>query len=201
MSLHAPTSPAALLALPLRAFGKCLMGGVCAGLLLAGAALAQSVKPGTAYPVAAVGARQAPVKVEAAWLRPAVQGQMGTGGFMQLTAPTDLKLVGLSSPMAGQAQVHEMAMVGDVMQMREAGPLMLPAGQMVALQPGPGHRHLMLMGLKGPLKVGDQVKLVLKFQRPDGKVIKQTVMVPVAALAPAASSPAPAALPASGMAH
>jgi len=171
---------------------------------LAGVALAQTVKPGAAHLVVAAAAQQGPVKVEAAWVRPAVPGQMGTGGFMQLTAPVDLKLVGLSSPAAGQAQLHEMAMVGDVMQMREAAPLALPAGQMVALQPGPGHQHLMLMDLKHPLKVGDQVKLVLKFQRPDGKVIKQTVMVPVAALAPvatAASSPAPAAAPASGMAH
>jgi periplasmic copper chaperone A len=36
----------------------------------------------------------ADVKIEGAWIRTAVAGQSGTGGFMKLTAPAAMKLVG-----------------------------------------------------------------------------------------------------------
>jgi len=130
-------------------------------------------------------AQQGSVKVEGAWVRPAVKGQSATGGYMRLTASADLKLMGFSSPVAAEAQLHEMVMDGDVMQMREAGPLPLPAGTAVALQPGAGHQHLMLMGLKRPLKVGDEIKLVLKLQSAAGKALTQAVIVPVRSTAPA----------------
>jgi copper(I)-binding protein len=166
-----------------------MAGGFCAGLLLVGAASAQAVKPPKALPVPAVSASQAQaqaqVKVEGAWVRPAVKGQSATGGYMRLTAYADLKLLGFSSPVAAEAQLHEMVMDGDVMQMREAGPLPLPAGTAVALQPGAGHQHLMLMGLKRPLKVGDEIKLVLKLQSAAGKALTQAVIVPVRSTAPA----------------
>lgn len=127
------------------------------------------------------------VKVEGAWLRPAVAGQKATGGYMRLTASTDLMLLGFSSTVAAETQLHEMTMAGDVMQMRESGPIALPAGQAVALQPGAGQRHLMLMGLKRPLKAGDKVAVVLNLKSSDGKTFTQRVTVPVSARAPGSS--------------
>lgn len=130
----------------------------------------------------------APVQVAQAWVRPAVKGQSGTGGFMRLTAADGATLVGFASPVAGTAELHEMKMEGDVMKMRPIATLALPAGQVVELKPG-GH-HLMLMNLKRSLKVGDQVSLTLKFKNPAGKPFQQTIKVPVMSpgQAPAAAS-------------
>ncbi|MGC4059523.1 MAG: copper chaperone PCu(A)C [Aquabacterium sp.] len=120
------------------------------------------------------------VKVDEAWIRPAVPGQTATGGFMKLTATKDLVLTGVSSPAAGASELHEMAMEGDVMRMRAVSSIALPAGKTVALQTGPGNKHLMLMALKQPLKVGDEVSLTLKLrQASTKKAFTQTIKVPV----------------------
>lgn len=122
------------------------------------------------------------VTVAGAWVRATVAGQQATGGFMDLTATQALTLVGFESGVAAQAELHEMAMDGDVMRMRAIDSLPLPAGQTVSLKPGA--HHLMLMGLKKPLSAGQNVSLTLLLKGEDGKVHKQTVKVPVKAQAP-----------------
>ena len=133
--------------------------------------------------------------VQGAWVRATVPGQSGTGGFMSLRSHTALQLVGFSTPVAGAAELHEMAMDGNVMRMRPVDGLELPAGQSVELKPG-GH-HLMLMALKRPLTAGSSVPLVLRFKAPDGKLLEQKMAVPVRAAAPTGTS----ALPAHDHAH
>jgi copper(I)-binding protein len=135
------------------------------------------------------------VEVQGAWVRATVPGQSGTGGFMSLRSHTALQLVGFSTPVAGTAELHEMAMDGNVMRMRPVDGLELPAGQSVELKPG-GH-HLMLMALKRPLTAGSTVPLVLRFKAPDGKLLEQKMAVPVRAAAPTGTS----ALPAHDHAH
>jgi len=132
-------------------------------------------------PLLALAADKSPlVKVDNAWIRPAVPGQTATGGFMQLTATKDLVLEGVSTPVAGESELHEMAMDGDVMRMRPVPSISLPAGKTVSLQTGPGHQHVMLMGLKQPLKVGDEVSLTLKLRQTGSKkTLKQEIKVPV----------------------
>lgn len=124
-----------------------------------------------------------PVKVEGAWARASVQGQMGTGAFMNLTAAQPLALVGVSSPAAGVAEVHEMKLEGDVMRMRPVSQLSLPAGQKVELKPG-GY-HLMLLDLKAPLKPGTSVPVTLRLRDAKGVETKLDLQVPVATRAPA----------------
>jgi len=124
------------------------------------------------------------VLVSQAWVRPAVKGQSGTGGFMRLLSPKGGTLLGFETPVAA-AELHEMAMEGDVMRMRPLKALTLPAGQPVDLKPG--SYHLMLMNLKKPLKVGDVVALTLKLQGADGKLSTQKLAVPVLNAAPAAA--------------
>lgn len=119
------------------------------------------------------------VKVEAAWVRATVKGQSGTGGFMNLTASQALTLTGFSTAAAADSELHEMAMDGGVMRMHAVDSLPLPAGKTVALRPGMGGHHLMLMDLKQQLKEGDEVLLTLKLRTPDGKVLTQDVKVPV----------------------
>ena len=125
----------------------------------------------------------ATVDVRDAWVRQSVPGQSGTGAFMKLTAPTGTRLVGISTPAAGVAEVHEMKMEGDTMKMRAlAQGLELPAGQTVELKPGAN--HLMLMDLKQPVAAGSTVPITLRFMDAMGVASEQTLQVPVAVGAP-----------------
>ena len=108
----------------------------------------------------------AQVKVEGAWARATVQGQKATGAFMKLTADKALKLVSVSSPAAGLAEIHEMKMDGDVMKMRALNSVDIPAGSVVSVLKGnPNGYHVMLLGLKKPLKEGDKFPLRLSFKK------------------------------------
>ncbi|MDF0729611.1 copper chaperone PCu(A)C [Pseudomonas entomophila] len=111
--------------------------------------------------------------VSDAWVRASVPHQQSTGAFLTLTASSDSQLVGVASPVAKTVQVHEMTMSGDVMGMREVKAVELPAGKAVTLDPN-GY-HVMLMGLNGQVKEGEQVPLTLTIE--DGKGQKQTVEV------------------------
>jgi copper(I)-binding protein len=118
----------------------------------------------------------APVDVQGAWIRPAVPGQSGTGAFMKLSAPSGAKLVGVSTPAAGVAEVHEMKMDGDTMRMRAVqGGLDLPPRQTVELKPS--GFHVMLMDLKQPMTKGATVLLTLRFV--DSKGVKSTLEITV----------------------
>ena len=125
----------------------------------------------------------ADVKIEGAWIRTAVEGQSGTGGFMKLTAPAAMKLVAVSSPVAKIGEVHEMKMEGSVMKMAEVkGGIELPAGKAVELKPG--GFHIMLLDLKQSLKADVQVPLTLTFANAKGEQSRVELKVPVAARAP-----------------
>ncbi|WP_399686134.1 copper chaperone PCu(A)C [Xenophilus sp.] len=125
----------------------------------------------------------APVQADGAWVRATVPGQSGTGAFMTLTAQAPLKLVGVSTPAAEVAEVHEMKMEGDTMRMRGIPSLALPAHQAVELKPG-GY-HVMLMDLAQPLKAGATVPLTLRFEDAQGAKSTLSLQVPVRAAAPA----------------
>lgn len=127
------------------------------------------------------------VEVKDAWVRAAVPGQSGTGAFMNITAKDGAKLVGVSSPVAGVAEVHEMKMDNDVMRMRAIPALDLPAGKTVALKPG-GY-HVMLMELKQALPQGGTVPLTLILRDAKGQESKVELKLPVAASMPGAGMP------------
>ena len=134
------------------------IAALLAGLCIAGTALAQ-------------------VKVEGGWARATVQGQKATGAFMKLTALQATRLVAVSTPVAGVAEIHEMKMEGTVMKMRALPALDLPANQVVELKPG--SYHLMLMDLKAPLMKDGSVALTLTFKDAKGVETRQQVSVPV----------------------
>ncbi len=123
------------------------------------------------------------LKVQNAWVRATVQGQKATGAFMQITAPATTTLVGVSSPVAGLTEVHEMKMDGDVMRMRPLTQgLELPAGTAVQLKPG-GY-HLMLMDLKVPLQKDSMIPITLSLRDSKGVQSSQELRVPVLVSAP-----------------
>jgi len=122
----------------------------------------------------------APVDVRDAWVRQAVPGQSGTGAFMKLTAPSGARLTGVSTPVAGIAEVHEMKMDGDIMRMRPVpGGLALPPRQTVELAAG-GY-HIMLMDLKQPIVKGSTIPLSLQFEDAQGRKSALELKVPVGA--------------------
>ena len=127
--------------------------------------------------LALAGVAHAQVAVDAPWVRASVPQQTATGAFMRLTASRDLRLIGARSDIAQNTEVHEMAMQGQMMRMREVAAVPLPRGQAVALAPG-GY-HVMLIGLKRPLSAGDQVTLTLVFEDAGGKRSEQTVQAQV----------------------
>jgi hypothetical protein len=122
------------------------------------------------------------IQVTGAWVRSTVQGQKGSGAFMKLTSKNGAKLVGVSTPVAGVAEVHEMKMEGDVMKMRAIAGLDLPAGKTVELSPG-GY-HVMLMELKTTLPKDSTVPMTLMFKDAKGADSKLEIKVPVSTIAP-----------------
>jgi len=126
--------------------------------------------------ICAVSALAQNVTITNAWARATVQGQKATGAFMTLTAKDNAKLVGVSSPVAGVAEIHEMKVEKDVMKMAALpNGLDLPAGKAVELKPG--SYHVMLMDLKAPLAKDTTVPVTLTFQ--DAKGVKSNVELKV----------------------
>ena len=140
------------------------------GLALA-AALVGSVGPATSK------TRAASIEAQDAWARPAQAG--ASAGFMALRnvgARPD-RLIGAASPWVERVEVQATSMAGAVMRMRPVvGGLEIAPGRSVTLAPG-GY-HLMLIGLKRPLKPGDQAPLTLQFERAGPVRIHLTVRAP-----------------------
>jgi periplasmic copper chaperone A len=120
----------------------------------------------------------ASIQVEQPWSRATPTGASTGAVYLTITNKshdTD-RLLGASSDVADKSQIHEMKVVNGTMKMREvSGGLPVPAGGSVVLKPG-GY-HVMLIGLKQPLKAGETIPLTLDFEKA-GKV---SITVPVRA--------------------
>lgn len=124
-----------------------LVGGPLAG---AAPALAQDYKLGS-------------LDIHHPWARPSA-GQTGAAYFIiENKGKADDALVSVESGVADKVQIHDMTMDGMVMRMRRLEKLPLPAGQTVRV--APGGLHIMLIGLKAPLKDGDMFPMRLVFDK------------------------------------
>ncbi len=96
----------------------------------------------------------------------ATVGKMTNGAaFLQIeNKGADDVLLSGSSPAASKVEIHTMSMDGNVMKMRALDQLALKGGQKIEMKPGNGV-HIMLMGLKKPLAVGDTFLLTLTFRK------------------------------------
>ena len=101
--------------------------------------------------------------VAGAWIRQPPPGSDVAAVYLSLeNAGTQAeKLIGVESPVASMAMLHETRESGGQSQMRALTSILLPPGGAVAFSPG--GRHIMLHGLAHPLKVGERVPLVLVF--------------------------------------
>ena len=105
------------------------------------------------------------VSISDAYTRATVPGQKVAGGFLKIQnkGNTTDQLISASSPSAGDVQLHEMAMEGNVMKMRQVKDIAVPANGSVELKPG-GY-HLMFLDLKVPFVAGETIPVKLKFSK------------------------------------
>jgi len=98
------------------------------------------------------------------YARSTLAGQPTGGAYLTLTnkGPAD-RLLSISANVGERVELHSMAMEGDVMRMRQVDTIDLPAGRTVELKPG--GLHIMLLGLKAPLKAGDTFPMTLTFEK------------------------------------
>jgi len=139
--------------------------------LIASASLAHGYKTGS-------------LSIQHPWSRETATGQAVGGGFMVVTnasAKPD-RLVGATTDVAKEVQLHTMSMEGGVMRMRQVeGGIAVPAKGKLEMKPG-GY-HLMFMGLKRPLRKGERFPVTLRFQNA-GSLKVQFAVQPVGSTEP-----------------
>ena len=130
------------------------------GLLAALAAFALAPTLARAHDVTA-----GTLVIEHPWARATPGGAQIGGGYLTVenkgSAPD--RLVGGSFQASDGFELHRMSMDGGVMRMRPAGPLEIPAGGSITLDPSA--THIMFTGLKRGLKKGETVDGTLVFER------------------------------------
>ena len=107
----------------------------------------------------------AQVEVSNAWIRATAPGQKAAAGYMTIRnkSAQPERLVAGASEAAAKVQTHVSIKDGDIMRMREVKGYDIPANGSFELKPNGS--HLMLLDLKQPLKEGEKVPLVLKFEK------------------------------------
>lgn len=113
----------------------------------------------------ATNALAAEVSVSDAWVRATAPGQDSGSIQFSITSQQEAKLVEASSPVAGKAELHSMSHENGMMEMRPVDSIALPAGKAVDL--AASGKHIMLIGLKHPLKAGDSIPFTLTVQYAD----------------------------------
>jgi len=131
--------------------------------LSATAALGQQYKAGS-------------IEIDHPWSRATPKGAKTAAGYVSIknTGATPDRLLGGSFEDAGKVEVHQMTMDQGVMKMRPvANGLEIKPGETVELKPD-GY-HLMFIGLKQPLKKGEQVGGTLQFEKSGTVEVQYTV--------------------------
>lgn len=123
------------------------------------------------------------VTVAHPWVRATPGGVKVGGAFLEVKtdAKTSDRLLSVSSPVAGRAEMHTTIAKGDVMTMRQLEHIDLNAGESRVFKPGGD--HIMLLDLKQPLKEGDLVKLTLTFEKA-GPIEVEATVEPIGATGP-----------------
>src|SRR4051812_6057611 len=105
------------------------------------------------------------VDVSNAWIRATAPGQKTAAGYMVIRnkSAQPERLVGGSSEAAAKVGTHVSTKDGEIMRMREVKGYDIPAKGSFELKPNGA--HLMLVDLKKPLKEGEKVPVVLKFDK------------------------------------
>ena len=125
-------------------------------------------------------ATSAKTTVSDAWARATVTGQNMGGAYMTLKSDREARLIGASSPVSAEVELHTMKMDGEKMVMAQVPSIALPANTKVELKPG--SLHIMFMGLKAPLKEGQIIALKLEIKNKVGQSQFLEIQAPVKAV-------------------
>ncbi|HYZ16064.1 MAG TPA: copper chaperone PCu(A)C [Candidatus Acidoferrum sp.] len=123
------------------------------------------------------------IAITGAWSRPAVDTGVVYATIRNDSARAQV-LVGASSPRARAVELHEsmampmqggtmQGMPADAMGMKPVGRIAIPAHGSLVLKPG-GY-HLMLLGLRSPLRRGERVPIVLRFADGSTAALRATI--------------------------
>ena len=117
---------------------------------------------------------EADIEISNAWARP-TRGDAPGAVYVTIEnkGGEDDRLVGVMTDHAAMAMVHQTELSNGVARMRMAGEINVPAGDSIEMVPG--GTHIMLEGLRTPLRTGDSFQMVLKFRFSDEE--KVTVRV------------------------
>ena len=147
-----------------------MMGPIMRGVLAAAVLLA--------VPAARAEEMKGGIMVMEPWALPSLAGaHNGAAYFMVMNHGNSAdRLISLSTPVAGKAELHREEMTNGIMRMRPTGPLTLEPGEMITLKPG--SFHVMLLDLKEPLKAGEHFPLTLTFEKAGAMTLEATVKKP-----------------------
>ena len=112
------------------------------------------------------------------WARATPKGATVGAGYLTITnnGKEPDRLVGGSAAPASRFEVHTTVVEKGVARMRQIPALEIKPGETVELKPG--GMHVMMMGLKQPLKQGQKVKATLVFEKAGPLEIEFTVQGP-----------------------
>ncbi|HXF45826.1 MAG TPA: copper chaperone PCu(A)C [Burkholderiaceae bacterium] len=110
------------------------------------------------------GVKSGDLTIEDAWARASAGGQTSGAAYLKIkNAGAADKLLSASAPVANAVELHTHLMDGTTMRMRKVEAIDVTGGGTTELKPG--GLHVMLIGLKAPLKAGEKFPLTLKFER------------------------------------
>ncbi|MCE2870367.1 MAG: copper chaperone PCu(A)C [Oxalobacteraceae bacterium] len=115
--------------------------------------------------------------IEHAHARATVGSMPNSAAFLQVSnkGKSDDALISASTTIADRVELHTMSMEGDVMKMRSVESVELKAETSLAMKPGQGP-HIMLFGLKKPLKAGEKFPMTLTFRKAGAVNVSVEVM-------------------------
>ena len=117
-------------------------------------------------PAFAQDARKGSITVSKPWSRATAPRATVGAGFLTIhnTGTQPDRLLSATSPRAAKVEIHTMSLEDGIMRMRPlADGVEIPARGDATL--APGGNHIMLIGLKAPLKAGERVPATLRFAR------------------------------------
>lgn len=115
------------------------------------------------------------LSVEGGWVRwvPPVSANSAAYFMLHNNGSSAMELIGADSDIARAVELHTVITEGELMRMQPLEKLAVPADDCVLFKPG--SHHVMLIGLKQPLREGQEVELTLRFANGDTLPVKLTV--------------------------
>ena len=106
-----------------------------------------------------------PIEINHAWARATAASAANGAVYLTITnhGTADDRLTGASTAVASKAELHITLNENGVMKMRPIADVPVKAGGRAQFKPG--GMHIMLLGLKHPLKAGDSFPLTLTFNK------------------------------------